>query len=289
MCQQVFARKYLGYQRIAPSPGDFGLEGYTKPAGWAFQCYCPEKHYTQPELYAHLRRKLSRDVAKLRDNASDLPTVLGETVITRWIFVTPETGSHSLLAHAQTKEAELRSWALPFVHPKVTVEIQGGEFYAQEIHQIRTEAGDRPAIDTAVATLPALTEDESVYAKHLLRKSGLRVVHRPKREQERHALGLYAATLRSFVECDDHFRRIEERIPTVHQQLVRIVNEFERHVDEQRFTFSGTPNEMTDYISRDLEQRLRRDLAVALDGAEIQALTRQVVARWLAICALDYD
>lgn len=289
MCQQVFARKFQGYQRIVPSPGDFGLEGYVKPQGWAFQCYCPEKLYTGAELHTHLRDKISRDLGKLRRNASELPTVLGETLITRWIFVTPDTGSHKLLAHAQVKEAELRSWGLAFVHPQVTVEIQGGEFYAQEIHQIRSEAGERPPTDTLVATLPVLEQPETVYEGHMRRKSNLRVSHRPDGQRVNAANAVFVATQRSFVECDDHFRRIEERLPLVHQRLVRIVNEFERYVDEQRHVFEGTPNGMTEHISKDLEERLRRDLGVALDGHEIQALTRQVVARWLAICTLDYE
>jgi len=289
MCQHVFARKYSGYQRLPASPGDYGIEGYTKPEGWAFQCYCPEKHYTQPELYEHLRDKLTKDVGKLRKNAHHLIKFLGSTTLTRWIFVTPEIGNHSLLAHAQVKEAELRSWGLGFVDPAITVEVQGGEFYAQEIHQIRTQAGERPALDGVPIVLPPLNAPQSVYEANILRKSRLRLSGKRDALQDSHIDSLYSMTLTSFVQCDEHFRRIEEQAPTVHQRLVRLVNEFEAFVVETCMFFKGEPEEMTMALRQNLEQRLLHDLSDAFDGAEILAITRRIVARWLAICSLDYE
>ncbi len=39
LCQQIFKKKYgeEGYQEMIASPGDFGIEGYTKITGLAFQ------------------------------------------------------------------------------------------------------------------------------------------------------------------------------------------------------------------------------------------------------------
>lgn len=51
LCQLAFKLKYgPSYQRMPASPGDYGIEGWTTD-GLAFQCYCPERHYTQDELY----------------------------------------------------------------------------------------------------------------------------------------------------------------------------------------------------------------------------------------------
>jgi hypothetical protein len=288
MCRHVFARKYHGFQAMPASPGDYGIEGYTKPDGWAFQCYCPEKHYTQKELHEHLREKLTTDVKKLRDNAKHLPRFLGTTLLTRWIFVTPEIGSHSLLAHAQKKEAELRSWSLPFAHASITVEVQGGEFYAREIHEIRTEAGEKPALGGVPLVLPPLDQQQSVYDTHILRKSRLRLSTRSDGE-EKLVNDLYAKTLSSFLQCDEHFRRIEAHAPKVHQRLVRLVNEFEEAIVERCMFPGDTPEALTKSIREELESRLTAELDRSFDGADILALTRRIVARWLATCSLDYE
>ena len=59
LCQQIFKNKFEseGYQEMKASPGDFGVEGFTKKTGVAFQCYCPDSLYTQDELYKTCFRK----------------------------------------------------------------------------------------------------------------------------------------------------------------------------------------------------------------------------------------
>jgi hypothetical protein len=289
MCRQVFARKYQGFQAVPGSSGDYGIEGYTKPDGWAFQCYCPEKHYTQKELHEHLRDKLTEDVKKLKDNAQHLPKIIGATVLTRWIFVTPEINAHTLLAHAQNKEAELRSWQLPFAHAKITVEVQGGEFYAKEIHDIRSEAGEKPDLGGVPLLLPPLNEKLSVYEAHVLRKSKLRLGAQTDGDGGKKLAILYSKSLSSFLECDEHFRRIEIHAPKVHQRLVRLVNEFEESVVERCMFQDDTPQALTRGVSTELEERLTAEFSSQFDSADILALTRRVVARWLATCTLDYE
>jgi len=115
LCQLVFKRKYdhLGYQQIVASLGDFGLEGFTLRSGLGFQCYCPEKHYEATELYNKQRDKITTDVGKLRIYATQIAACIGDVKIRDWHFVTPEVDRNALLAHARTKEDEVRAWNLP--------------------------------------------------------------------------------------------------------------------------------------------------------------------------------
>ncbi len=48
ICQICFKRKYEEdcYIEIIASPGDFGIEGFTR-TGKAFQCYCPDFNYPE--------------------------------------------------------------------------------------------------------------------------------------------------------------------------------------------------------------------------------------------------
>jgi hypothetical protein len=286
MCQHVFKRRYIGYQQVPLSPGDFGIEGFTKPDGCVFQCYCPDKHYSQDELYEHQRDKITRDLGKLKKNAVHLPKILGTVKIFRWLFVVPEVSHNKLIAHAQAKEAELRTWNLSFVDQAVTIEVQDAQFYAKEISQIQQEAGAWTPTDGVSVILSPLAQNLSEYEANILRKTRARLQGKTKFEHR--VERLYNSTLSSFVECDDHFRRIEAVSPTVHQKLVRQINEFESRMKDICVLFNGTAEEMTTMLTTDLEQRLIREMSHSLDGAEISAITRRVVARWLAICSLDY-
>jgi hypothetical protein len=64
----------------ADSGGDYGLDGYNS-IGDAYQCYCPEKEYTDKELYEHQRDKVTTDIQKLFDYQVKL-TLLGREDIT---------------------------------------------------------------------------------------------------------------------------------------------------------------------------------------------------------------
>lgn len=60
-----------GINTCRPSPGDYGIEGWTAD-GHVFQCYCPEKDDTQDELYEALRRKITADIPKLHRYAKQI-------------------------------------------------------------------------------------------------------------------------------------------------------------------------------------------------------------------------
>ena len=77
-------------------------------SGIAYQCYCPEKDYSDEELFAHLRNKVTKDVGKLidKDNAKRLKQ-LGVHQIKEWHFVTPEYKDKRIIEHLEKKRKEV--------------------------------------------------------------------------------------------------------------------------------------------------------------------------------------
>ncbi|WP_219907448.1 hypothetical protein [Nitrosospira sp. Nsp2] len=96
-------------------------------------------------------------------------------------------------------------------------------------------------------------------------------------------------TLKSFLESDASFRRIQETAPTLYFKLVRLINEFEKFVVETSAIWDGTADELTRTVRDKLTQRIVRDLSPLLDETNASQISRHMVARWLAICELDYD
>jgi len=292
MCQQVFKRKYQpeDYQPIPASPGDFGLEGFTLKTGWGFQCYCPDKHYDRGELYEKQRDKITEDLEKLRTYKDELIRRLGSTKLNHWVFVTPEIDKNALLAHARTKEELVRTWGLSFIADDFTVLLYDGDNYLIEINEIRSAAGEALIFDDAPPALAQLSGPPEEYEGNIRRKSQKRLADaQGSGGYDNRVQSLHQMTLENFLAADGFFRRIEASAPIVYARLVRLINEFENYVAEMSTTWMGSPEALTAQVRDSLEQRILKDLAPQFDATNASKVARLMVARWLAICELDYE
>lgn len=291
LCQQVFKAKYAqdGYQHIPATPGDFGLEGFCTGSGIGFQCYCPNSHYTRKELYGHQRSKITGDINKLKTYQIQLGKILGDTKLSSWRFVTPEIGHNDLLAHARKKEKEVRLWNLPFLTPDFSIQLHDADYYFLEINQIRAAAGEALDFHTGPAALAKLVAPQEEYEKNVLRKCSARLSG--KVGSANHAASvskLNQVTLDSFLESEGYFRDIEKSAPVLYFKLARLINEFERRVEEQAMTWKGSPEDLTNQLRQALETRLL-NIGPEVNDVTADAVARHMVARWLAVCTLDYD
>ncbi len=292
LCQQVFRRKYRAeeYQAIQASPGDFGLEGFTLKTGFGFQCYCPDKHYTRTELYQAQRDKITRDLGKLRIYEKDIRDLIGSTKIRRWAFVTPEVDKHALVAHARTKEQEVRTWNLSILDPDFTILLYDGETYLLEINEIRTAAGEALVLDDETPALTQAALPIETYEANVIRKNEARLaaVRASPRYQTRLSQ-LNRQTIESFLETDSFLRKVEKNAPATFVRLISLINEYEKYVVETSAAWTGTPEALTEKVRDGLEQKVFRSLSPAFDEANAARVARHMVARWLALCELDYD
>jgi hypothetical protein len=102
LCNSCYRMKYQeeGYQEIpATYKGDGGIEGFTKN-GTVYQCYCPEKEYTDDALYEHMRDKMTKDIAKfISPEYEKVLKGLGVRDVHRWQLVVPEYKDRRILEH----------------------------------------------------------------------------------------------------------------------------------------------------------------------------------------------
>lgn len=292
LCQLVFKAKYAddGYQQIAADPGDFGLEGFTIKTGYGFQCYCPDKHYDTKDLYDAQRDKITEDIGKLKKYEKELAQRLGTTRISDWIFVSPIIDRNALLIHAKHKEVEVKSWKLPIIADDFCIHLRDGDFYVAEIDQIRQIDGVAYSFDTEAPSLAPLTAAHEAYEANLLRKTEVRLAQKTTVvNRDKLVTGLYNDSLRSFLETDSFLKRISDRAPTVYMHILRIINEHEHSVREKAATWVATPEELVDWVRDGLRDRILADLAPKVDSVTASQIARHLVARWMAICQLDFD
>lgn len=119
----------------ADSGGDYGLDGFNTN-GDAYQCYCPEKEYSDKELYEHQRDKITSDIQKLFDYQDKLKTILNGCKIKTWHFTTPFIKSKELILHCNTKENLVRSWKLDFIDNEFQIGLKDYEYFLPEIPHV---------------------------------------------------------------------------------------------------------------------------------------------------------
>lgn len=291
LCQLVFKRKFTddGYTHIPATPGDYGLEGFTKTTGCGYQCYCPDKVYPPKELYVKQRDKITTDLKKLLTNEADLTKILGVTKLRRWHLVTPTIAHNDLIKHAQAKEAEVRGWNLSILAPDFQVLVHDADHYATEIQEMKLAVGQALDFGGLPTVLPELTDSSETYEKNVMRKTRTRLANSPANKLEDKVARLYSKTLREFLDHGSHLKRINDTAPTVHSRLARLINGYEADIGETCDTWEGTPQELTEKIRSGLTERIVKELAPAIDQTGAAQIARLIVARWIAVCEVDYD
>jgi hypothetical protein len=284
--QLVFKTKFGadGYQHVPATPGDFGIEGFTKHTGLAFQCYCPDAIYERTVLNKKQQDKITKDLNKLKKNQTSLQGILGGTKIKDWCFVTPEIAHNALLTHAQKKQDEVRAWELPHLDKDFTILVHDIDFYIQEINQHRISAGVPISIGQDEQHVPRVNESPTAYDENLERKTQLRMSHKGERAVE----SLLAKTKNSFLDHDSFFQTLYRTSPQTYFHIAKTLNGFEENVEEWSLTTSDHPDKLVEMIKDRLSDRLLADGRLKIDGTLTDDIVRRTVARWLAVCQLDF-
>ena len=268
-------------------PGDYGIEGWTT-AGLAFQCYCPEKHYTQKELYAAMRKKMTDDIPKLRDYQTEIADRLGDTKIKHWLFVTPQLDHNRLYAHARKKEAEARAWNLPILEKDFSILIHDAGHYAPELEHCRRLDGtiSLGPVVTAKHVLPDIPEE---FEKLIDKKNRIRLRDRagsPTFDSDLRKIN--SLTEAKFLQCDQHLASIERASPQAFEKILRVIGHYADEMQELQYVWNGEPNHLVDTVKSELGERLEKELTGVIGYSDARRTADLMISRWLAVCQLDF-
>lgn len=290
MCRAAFVLKYGDrYQNMQASPGDFGIEGWTAD-GHAFQCYCPEKDYTQSELHDAVRDKITTDIPKLNRYAREIKARIGETKIHSWLFVTPVIPHNDIHKHARKKEAEARAWQCSILESNFSIFIQDAEHYATQFEESRRSQGARLHLGPTLPPAVVLPEAPEAFQRLVDRKNRVRLQSKTNRPDfERSLKALNDTTERKFVECDMHLSNIEKVSPLAYKQIVHVIGRYADEMTELQFTWADEPQKLIDRIKSELSERLANEPRTTMGVVDAQTLADLMISRWLAVCQLDFS
>lgn len=296
LCVKCYRLRYQedNYTEIpAVQGGDAGIEGFTSK-GIVHQCYCPERSYSDDDLYEHQRDKLTKDIDKLKNNRDRL-RALGVPTISEWHFNIPEYKDSRIIAHAETKRKEIldakKENPANFEHiaDDLQIVIKTAEDFTPEISRIiRTNLTDMK-LNMAIqhTERPDWSKCDSAKVANIRRKIKAVMLVDEDNDIVNQLVGIYVDCYISGMEIMNTLR---VKFPEIYEKIFQLEQSYKRDVSIK--TLMNTDKTMNkslfDEILDDFHSKLERDFSTMFTEASIGELKQDLVASWLADCSMEF-
>jgi hypothetical protein len=295
LCVDCYRIRYQEdhYQEVpAVHGGDAGIEGFTK-SGVVHQCYCPEKDYSDSDLYNHLRDKMTADIDKLLNNGKRL-TDLGVPPITEWHFNIPEYRDSRILTHAAAKQKEVidtkaaNSTEYTHIADGFQIVIKVAEDFAPEISRIVRGSLTGMKLNLAIEHTDNWEECDSEKVENIRRKvKAVMHVDDDSDKDLNEVVGIYIGCYISGIEI---MNRLRVSFPEIYGNVFELEKSFKQDVSlKTRMNTDHTMNHAVfNDILNDFQSKLEREFATTFTVASIGELKQDMVASWLADCSMEF-
>lgn len=296
LCVKCYRLRYQK-EHYTPIPavqgGDAGIEGFTH-SGIVHQCYCPEREYSEDELYEHQRNKLTTDIQKLISNGKRLKE-LGVPIISEWHFNIPEYKDSRILKHAQSKQQEVLTAkeknpvSLAHISDDFKILIKVAEDFTPEISRIiRTNLTDMK-LNFAIQhqESPDWSKCDSQKVANIRRKVGA-VMHVDENDPDLNfVINVYVDYYIAGLEI---INNLQLHFPEFYEDLYKLEQSYKREVAvKTRMNTNRQLNQnVFDSILGEFQEKLEKDFSKMLTQASIVELKQDLVASWLADCSMEF-
>lgn len=292
VCQICFKQNFReeAYQEIKATPGDYGIEGFTR-SGKAFQCYCPDEMYNSDKLYEKQRDKITSDLNKLKLYENVLASYLGTTKINKWYFVSPLCGKNEIIAHCTKKKEEVKKWGLSiidndnfeiifeeinFLHPHLAIALDAT---SQKINFSTGEVADGDRL---------IWKDQEISLVSNAQKKHQQRFTRSDSKIDAKVDSLTEQTVASFLNGNTLLRIWQEEYPIEYEKFLSIISIVEKEVEEKCMFPVEDKNELYFSFKTMVEAKLVQSFP-KLDTEMIMRLTHHVLADWILRCPISFD
>lgn len=299
LCVQCYRIKYQNehYTAIpAMQGGDAGIEGFTMN-GIVHQCYCPEREYSDDDLYKHQREKMTTDINKLisPDYATRLRR-LGVPPIMEWHFVIPEYKDSRIIEHAETKRTEViaekskRPDVFEYIREDFKIIIKTAEDFTPEISRIvRTNLTDiRLNLAIQHTGTPDWSQCDSEKVANICRKiKAVMHVDDDKNDDLNDVINMYIEFYISGLEI---MNSLHLNAPDFYEDIYKLEQSYKNEVKirTRMHTNRALNQTLFDDILNEFKSKLESDFSRVLTQASIGELKQDLIASWLADCSMEF-
>lgn len=299
LCDSCYRMRYQeqNYQKVqAILGGDAGIEGYTK-TGIVYQCYCPERQYTDDELYEHLRNKMTKDIAKLvnPEYAKRLKG-LGIREIKEWHFVIPQYKDPRILQHGETKRKEVLEFKsndpiqYDYISNDFEIIVKVAEDFKVELTRIiRTTLSD-VKLNLAFYHDGKVEWDkcDSEKVSNIKRKvKAVMNITEEDIEEFNEIVGIY---IEAYIKGIEILKTLRVSYSEIYEDIYRLEQVYKKEVSLlTRMNMDSSMNyKIFNDIMNGFESKLKESFSTYLSVASIMELKLDVISGWLADCSMQF-
>jgi hypothetical protein len=297
LCVQCYRIRFQSenYTAIPDAQGgDAGIEGFTKN-GIVHQCYCPERTYSDNDLYNHQRDKLTDDIEKLMKNADRLQEI-GVPPVVEWHFNIPEYKDSRILIHAGTKRQEVlkakseKPSDFTHVADGFQIVIKTAEDLTPEISRIiRTTLTDiRLNLAVQHSDTPDWSKCDSQKVENIRRKiKAVMLIDDDSNDILNSVINIYIDFYISGLEILNNLR---VGFPEIYEDIYQLEQSYKREVSVKTLMITDKSMNKTlfDSILNEFQTKLEQDFSRQFTLASIGELKQDMVASWLADCSMEF-
>lgn len=298
ICQACYRIKYQEqhYTEIpAVYGGDAGIEGFTRN-GIVNQCYCPERDYSDDELYEHLRNKMTKDIGKLiSKDYKDRLVKLGVPIIHEWHFVIPNYKDSRIIQHAESKRQEvLKAKAedpvqYDYIADDFIIVIKQAEDFKFEITRTIRESLTDAKLNVAVREVKAIDWEkcDSEKANNIKRK--VKAVMGNIEDDDKFFNEIVDMYIESYIKGMEIMRMLRMSYAAIYEDVYGLEQVYKKEVALK--TGMNTDKSMNSKIFNeildDFEKKLRESCGY-FNPASISELKIDIISMWLADCSMKF-
>lgn len=275
--------------------GDAGIEGFTQN-GVVYQCYCPEREYSDTELYEHLRDKMTADIDKLIDpKYAKRLADLGVPQVKEWHYVIPEYRDHRILEHAERKKQLVRSKRnediqnYEYIHPDFIIVIKTAADFKIEISKLLRTTLTDVKLNFAIQHIPSpdWSKCSSEKVENIKRK--VKAVMGNVDESDEDYNILVNTYIESYIKGLEIFNKLRVDYSEIYEDIHQLEQTYRKEVTiRTRMNTDSSINAKLFYeILEDFQSKLEKDFKY-LNLASISELKMDIVSGWLADCPMQF-
>lgn len=274
----------------ASSGGDYGIDGFTA-TGEIYQCYCPEKEYTDKDLYENQRDKITKDIQKLYNNQDKIKALLNGIKIKTWHFTTPSYKNKELILHCNKKENLVKSWGLDFIDSNFKIAITDTSHFRPEISLFFRNAVANP-MDFRVpipdfSTIKNYKEENNQLVKNAKSKNTKLYpqngIDYSKQIDERTNL-----TIEAYLIGEKIKKEWSDIFDVYFEKLTRLTSTLEKYIEQQSTLPFDDKVKKIDEIRNMVREKLDIEFSNFLSQSNKEELASAIIADWLMRCPLDF-
>ena len=270
--------------------GDGGLEAFRLDDGIVYQCYAPQDAYTNKDVTAAQKRKITKDLGTLVNNPIQTEALLGaEYRIRRWVLLTPEFDDKDVLKHARKEEKKLLAMT---PRPPWLAEADGFRILVTtdiQLFPAELATMHRSATSTIRIPIPQPTPEQVTKAMpaDLVDRLTEKLCVNAFLAADPEELEAYRAeVLMDYVYGKRQLSALEERYGSVYELVQKRAKATFNSLNRAMAAGDGGPSGLLT-IEHDLAEGLARDLP-ALPEITCGDLARHFMSDWLISCPVRF-